>query len=54
LLDDADMKATSNAREYSVTFTGNGHNAVYNLIAPSSVNAFDFGLLRNFSCPQSL
>ena len=54
MLDDASPVQAGSAREYTATFTEKGHKAVYRLTAQGSINMFDRGLLRNFSCSQSL
>lgn len=54
LLDESDVKSTGIDNIYQVTFKEEGREAQFKLIANSTINPFDHGLLRNYRCPQTL
>ncbi|WP_439134736.1 type VI secretion system membrane subunit TssM [Pseudomaricurvus sp.] len=54
LLDESDVKSTGRDNIYQVTFKEEGREAQFKLIANSTINPFDHGLLRNYRCPQTL
>ena len=54
LLDNAELNSAVNRSEKIITFSKDGYDAQYRLVASTNVNPFDLSLLRNFRCPQSL
>lgn len=54
LLDESNIQNTGSANTYNVTFEEKGRRARFKLIADSSINPFEHGLLRNYRCPQTL
>lgn len=53
LLDESNIESAGN-NTYKVTFEEEGRRAQFKLLANSSINAFDQGLLRNYRCPKTL
>lgn len=54
LLDGASLRSAVNPAEKMMTLMVEGYDVRYRLTALTNTNPFDLGLLRNFSCPQSL
>jgi type VI secretion system protein ImpL len=54
VLEQANLKATSQPERFTVTFRAGGHWAHYELNAVSLFNPFDMKALRQFQCPSRL
>lgn len=54
LLDGSQMRSTNVSERFEVTFTVDGHTAIYDLTARSAFNPFSLSQLRNYQCPSQL